>query len=131
MSINESKHMHLTKPGLMPFPTVKDTRPFSWITCNFVTDLPESDRFNSLMVMVDHGLTKRVIAIPCTKKNDTLGTANFILEHVYKRFGLPDNMLSDRGPQFSAKVFRKLGPLLRIKLVMSTAYHPQTDGETE
>jgi transposase InsO family protein len=40
-------------------------------------------------------------------------------------------MLSDRGPQFSAKVFRELGQLLGIKLVMSTAYHPQTDGETE
>jgi transposase InsO family protein len=83
------------------------------------------------MVMVDHGLTKGVIAIPCTKKINAIGTANFILEHVYKQFGLPDNMLSDRGPQFSTKVFRELGPLLRIKLVMSTAYHPQTDGETE
>jgi transposase InsO family protein len=40
-------------------------------------------------------------------------------------------MLSDRGLQFSAKVFRELGRLLRIKLVMSMAYHPQTDGKTE
>jgi hypothetical protein len=75
---------HPTKPGLMPIPTVKDTRPFSRITCDFITDLPESNGFDSLMVVVDYGLTKGVIAIPCTKKIDTIGTANFILEHVYK-----------------------------------------------
>jgi transposase InsO family protein len=40
-------------------------------------------------------------------------------------------MLSDRGPQFSTKVFKELGQLLGIKLIMSAAYHPQTDGETE
>jgi hypothetical protein len=77
-------NMHPTRPGLMPIPTVKDARPFSRITCDFITDLPESDGFDSLMVVVDHGLTKEVIAIPCTKKIDAIGTANFILEHVYK-----------------------------------------------
>jgi hypothetical protein len=41
---------HLTKPGLMPIPIVKDARPFSQITCDFITDLPESNRFDSLMV---------------------------------------------------------------------------------
>ena len=40
-------------------------------------------------------------------------------------------MLSDRGPQFASQVFREIGRLLGIKLIMSTAYHPQTDGETE
>jgi hypothetical protein len=77
-------NMHPTKPGLMPIPTVKDSRPFSQIICNFITDLPESDGFDSLMVVVDHGLTKGVIAIPCTKKIDALRTTNFILEHIYK-----------------------------------------------
>jgi hypothetical protein len=77
-------NMHPTKPGSMPIPTVKDTRPFSRITCDFITDLPESDGFDSLMGAVDHGLTKGVIAIPCTKKIDAIGTTNFVLEHVYK-----------------------------------------------
>ena len=75
---------HPTRPGLMPIPTVKDARPFSRITCDFITDLPESDGFDSLMVVVDHGLSKGVISIPCTKTIDALGTANFYLKHVYK-----------------------------------------------
>jgi len=53
---------------------------------------------------------------------------------VYKQFGLPDSIIldiPDRGPQFATKVFTELGRLLGITLKKSTAYHPQTDGETE
>jgi Integrase core domain. len=53
------------------------------------------------------------------------------LIHVYKRFGLPDIIISDRGPQFASHVFQELMKLLRIESRMSTAHHPQTDGETE
>ena len=51
--------------------------------------------------------------------------------NLYERFGLPDEMLSDRGPQFAAMAFRELLKLLGIKLNLMTAYHPQTDGATE
>lgn len=96
---------HPTRPGLMPIPTDKGARPFSRVTCDFITDLPENDGKDSLMVVVDHGLTKGVIPIVCTKNVDALNTANFYIEHVYKRFGLPDIFLSDRGPQFAAQAF--------------------------
>ena len=52
-------------------------------------------------------------------------------EQVYRRFGLPDKFISDRGPQFASKVFQELRKHLGIKSKMSTAYHPQTDGQTE
>src|SRR5262249_17825537 len=97
----------------------------------FITDLPESDGFDSLMVVVDHGSTKGVIPIPCRKTINATKTAELYLEHVYKRFGLCDSMLSDRGPQFTSKVYRETGRLLGIQLPLSTAYHSQTDGETE
>ena len=70
-------------------------RLFALISTDFVTDLLEVDKFDSLMVMVDHGLTKGVILIPCNKKINTLGSADLYLEHVYKRFGLPDKIISD------------------------------------
>ena len=53
------------------------------------------------------------------------------MENLYKRFGLPDKFISDRGPQFAAKSFRELLKLLKIKLALTTAYHPQSDGTTE
>lgn len=100
---------HPTTPGLMPIPTEKDACPFSKITLDFITGLPESGGCDSLMVMVDHGLMKGVISIPCSKSIDALETGTLYLDHVYKRFGLPDSMLSDRGPQFATQVFRELG----------------------
>ena len=54
-----------------------------------------------------------------------------LLDNLYKQFGLPDEMLSDRGPQFTAMAFRELLKLLGIKLNLTMAYHPQTDGATE
>ena len=83
------------------------------------------------MVVVDHGLTKGVILIPCNKTIDALGTSTLYLNYVYKWFRLPDKITSGRDPCFTSQLFQALGRMLRIKLAMSTAYHPQTNGETE
>jgi hypothetical protein len=123
-------NMHPTAPPLSPIKSTA-TRPFALVTTDFITDLPISDGFDSIMVVVDHGLTKGVIFIPCNKTIDALGSANLYLQHVYTRFGLPDKIISDRDPRFASKLYQELGKLLGIKLAMSTAYHPQTDGETE
>lgn len=122
---------HPTNPGIIPIKSISKGRPFAQVTCDFITDLPISNGFDSIMVVVDHGSTKRVIFSPCTKEIDALGTAQIFIDHTYKWFGLPDSFLSDWGSQFSSKVFKELGRQLGINLKMSTAYHPQTDGETE
>ena len=59
------------------------------------------------------------------------GTAELLRDNVYKRFGLPDQIISDRDPRFAAHAFRELLKLLNINSSLSTAYHPQTDGATE
>ena len=51
-------------------------------------------------------------------------TAHLLLENLYKRFGLPDKIISDQGPQFASKSFTELLKLLGIKLALSTAYYP-------
>ena len=53
------------------------------------------------------------------------------MENLYKQFGLPDKIISDRGPQFASKALIELLKLLGIKSALSSAYHPQTDGTTE
>src|SRR6266850_1393921 len=78
-----------------------------------------------------HGLSKGVIYMPCNKTIDTLGATQIFIDHVWKQFGLPDVIISDRGPQFTSKVFQEICQHLGINHRMSTAYHPQTDGETE
>ncbi|ESK81963.1 hypothetical protein Moror_15385 [Moniliophthora roreri MCA 2997] len=98
---------------------------------DLITDLPESGGYNTILVMVDHSSTKGVIFTPCNKTIDAEQTATLLLNNVYKRFGLPNKIISDRDPQFAAKVFQELGKQLGIKHMMSTAFHPQTDGESE
>ncbi|ESK82274.1 hypothetical protein Moror_15486 [Moniliophthora roreri MCA 2997] len=98
---------------------------------DLITDLPKISDCDSILVVVDHAATKGVIFIPCHKKIDATDTAELLFQHVYKRFGLPDKIISDRDPRFAAEVFKEMGKLLEIKQMLSTAYHPQTDGETE
>jgi hypothetical protein len=59
------------------------------------------------------------------------GVAKLFFKHVYRRFGLYNKIISDRGPQFISKFSKALAKLLDYTITPSTAYHPQTDGQTE
>jgi len=75
--------------------------------------------------------TKRVHFISTHTTVSALGAARLYLHHVWKLHGLPSLVISDRGGQFIAQFTRELYRLLGIKIAASTAYHPQTDGQTE
>ena len=83
------------------------------------------------MVMVDHGLTKGVILAPCSKTIDAAGIAQLFFDFVFKRFGLHDTLISNQGPQFASTFSKELARLLKYDVRLSTAYHPQTNGQTE
>src|ERR1700733_11671735 len=53
------------------------------------------------------------------------------MNNVWRHTGLPHQVISDRGPQFTSKVMQEVWKKLNVKSTMSTAFHPQTDGETE
>ena len=120
-----------SRPTYLPTEGAQSTRPFANCSMDFITDLPPINGFDSILVMVDQGLTKGVILTPCNKTITTEDTGKLLLENLYKRFGLPDKIISDRGPQFASKSFIELLKLLGITSALSTAYHPQTDGTTE
>ena len=121
---------HPTMPGLSPL-AVEHPLPFSSISVDLITGLPDSHGYDSVMVVVDHGLTKGVIYCPCTKDIDSEGVAQLFFANVFPRFGLHSKVISDRGPQFASAFARELARLLQYDVALSTAYHPQTDGETE
>ena len=121
---------HPMAPPLLPIRLDQEMLPFSNVSMDFITELPESSGYSALYVVVDY-LSKAIILIPCNKTEDALSTAAMYHDHVYKRFGLPKVMISDRGPQFASKVCQELCTRLGIDSRMSTAYHPQTDGQTE
>ena len=73
---------HPTVPGLSPL-AVESPLPFSSISVDLVMGLPNSHRFDLVMVMVDHGLTKGIIYCPCTKNIDMTGVAQLFFAHVF------------------------------------------------
>src|SRR6266576_6736546 len=95
---------HPTTPGIMPIKS-HATCPFEQVSMDFITDLPVVDGFDSVLTVVDQGLTKGVVFIPCKKSFTAMDTANSYINDVHKRYGLPTTLISDRGPQFTSKVF--------------------------
>jgi len=86
--------------------------------------------YDSILVVVDR-LTKMAHFIPTTEKTTAGGLAQLFRDNIWKLHGLPESIISDRGPQFAAGVMRKLNAMLEIDSKLSTAFHPQTDGQME
>ena len=104
--------------------------PWEIISMDLITQLPESLGFNAILVIVDR-LTKRAHYLAVTNEFSAKDLANIMYERYYPLHGLPLQIISDRGTQFAAEIFQEWCNLLGIKSTMSTAYHPQTDGQTE
>lgn len=105
-------------------------QPWEHISIDFITDLPTSNGFDSILTIVD-SLSKQKHLIPCNKTVDSEKTADLILRHVFKLHGLPLYIVSDRGPQFVSRLWKSLCDKLKIQRNLSTAYHPETDGQSE
>ena len=121
---------HPTIPALSPIPSTC-TRPFQQLSVDLITNLPPSLGYDSLMVVVDHGLLKGVILIPCNKTLHAKGVADLFFKNVFLCFGLHNYLISDQGPQFTSAFAAELAPILKYNLKLSKVYHPQTDGEME
>lgn len=113
---------------LQPLP-VPET-PWSSISMDFIVQLPPSNGYTAILVVVDR-MTKMSHFIPTTDDIDAAGTVNLLMCRVFSLHGLPDDIVSDRGATFTAQFTREFMLALKIKQNLSTAFHPQTDGQTE
>ncbi|KAG0161705.1 hypothetical protein PDIDSM_4973 [Penicillium digitatum] len=100
------------------------------ISMDFITHLPLSYGYDAILVVVDR-LTKMKHFIHCKGTCKAEEVARLYTRHVWKLHGLPNTVVSDRGPQFVAQFWKHLTKRLRITNLLSTAYHPETDGQTE
>ena len=121
---------HLMCPPLNPIPSTS-LLPFKQLSVDFVTDLPLVDSQDSIMVMVNHSLMKGVVIIPGSKTIDVARVEKLFFQNIFKWFGLHDTLILDKGPQFASVLAGELTRLLKYDVRLSTAYHPQTDGQTE
>ncbi|CCM07120.1 uncharacterized protein FIBRA_09454 [Fibroporia radiculosa] len=92
---------HRNSPDLMPIST-EHHLPFQSIAMEFIMDLPQSNGFDSCLVVTDHDCAKAMVFIPCNKTVTASETATLYQNHVFRRFGLPVKAISNRGPQFAS-----------------------------
>ncbi|CCO37111.1 Retrotransposable element Tf2 155 kDa protein type 3 [Rhizoctonia solani AG-1 IB] len=100
------------------------------VSYDFIVKLPKCRGNDSILVVVDC-FSKMVHFIPCKETATAEDVAQLFLEHVWKLHGTPKRTVSDRGPTFHSKFLRALYMALHIAPSYSTAYHPQSDGQTE
>src|SRR5216117_3259961 len=113
---------------LHPLPVPLDR--FSDISMDFIGPLPKSRGFDTLFVVTDR-LTGYMKVEPTLQTATAKDIADLFHRTWYRQFGLPRAIVSDRDKLFLSKFWKELHRLLNVKIKLSTAYHPETDGATE
>ncbi|KAL0163603.1 hypothetical protein M9458_039356, partial [Cirrhinus mrigala] len=113
---------------LVPLPIPE--RPWSHLGIDFITDLPESEGHTCVLVIVDR-FSKACKLVPLRGLPTAMETAEHLFHQVFRHYGLPEEIVSDRGPQFTSHVWKAFFKLLGISVNLTSGYHPQTNGQTE
>lgn len=129
-SCQRNKARNVRPAGLLnPLPVPTDR--WEDVSMDFVFGLPRTSRgHDGVLVFVDR-LSKMAHFIPTKQTVTAPEVARLFLDNVYRLHGLPKSIVSDRDPRFTGNFWRTLFKLLKTKLNMTTAFHPQADGQTE
>ncbi|KAJ9534015.1 hypothetical protein QJQ45_027117 [Haematococcus lacustris] len=117
-------------PGLLqPLPI--PSRNWQQVSMDFIGPLPATPRGHTMIFTVVDKLSKMIHLIPTTTTATAQDTARLFFDHIFKHHGLPEAIISDRDPKFTSDFWTSLFHLTGTRLLLSSAYHPQTDGQTE
>ena len=113
---------------LQPIPI--PSQPFEVVSMDFIPELPVSNGFDNILVIVDK-LTKYAIIIPTTTNVNEVETAKLFFKHVISKFGIPRQIISDRDTRWRGDFWKEICRLMGMRRCLTTSYHPQADGQTE
>ena len=118
-------------PPLFPISPTENAHPFETIALDFITKLPPSGGYDTILTITDTDCSKASIFLPCHETIDSEGVAALYATHMTPHYRIPRKIISDRDVRFTSKFTTDLCRLLDIHQNISTAYHPQTDGASE
>ena len=122
---------HRKKVPLYRITTEEEALPFQQIAMDLITGLPRHNGKDAILTIVDHGCSRAALFLPCSTTITGPGIAQLYLDHVYRWFGLPKKVISDRDPRFTSHFSKAVNAKLNVAQNLSTAFHPQTDGISE
>ncbi|KAI4880911.1 hypothetical protein NFI96_029797 [Prochilodus magdalenae] len=118
------------KPQGLLHPLPIPHRPWSHLSMDFITGLPMS-RGNSVILVIVDRFSKAARFIGLPKLPSAQETARIVLQQVVRYHGIPTDIVSDRGPQFTSRVWRAFCGSLGVNVSLSSGFHPQSNGQTE
>ena len=121
---NVSKQQGLLHP--LPIPSY----PMQHLCMDFKEFPKDRNGYDCILVFIDR-LSKAVVTIPCHKTVDSRQLAELFIQWIYRFGHTPESIISDRGPQFVSSFWQEFCRIIGVKIKLSTAYHKQTDGQTE
>ena len=113
---------------LLPLPI--PGHPWSHIALDFVTGLPPSGGNTVVLNIIDR-FSKAAHFIALPKQPSAQETADLLVQNVFRIHGLPSDIVSDRGPQFTSQVWKAFCTALGATASLSSGYHPQSNSQTE
>jgi transposase InsO family protein len=129
-SCQRNKPSRQRPAGLLQPLEIPDQR-WTTVTMDFIVQLPRTPRgFDAITVFVDK-LTKQVHFVASKTTDTATDVARIFFDNIFRLHGMPTSIISDRDTKFTSHFWKELHRLMDVKLAMSTAFHPQTDGQTE
>ncbi|MBW0479773.1 hypothetical protein O181_019488 [Austropuccinia psidii MF-1] len=126
---SRKKNIHHKKFGLLrPLPIPNG--PWICLSMDFLTQLPLSNSFDSILVIVDR-FSKMAVIIPTMSSITSLNLAHLFIKNIFSKHGLPSSIVSDRGPLLGSSFWTTLCQQLKISRDLSISYPPDTDGQKE
>ena len=116
--------LNLPKTLIYPITTTPHILPFETIALDFIVKLPNSSGFNTILTIMDQGLSKVAIFILCQETIDAEGITKLYAQWVFPHYGIPKKVISDQDVRFMVKFFKELCKMLRIQQNLSTALPP-------
>ena len=105
-------------------------KPWTHLTVDFITKLPVVAGKDAILVVCDR-LSKMTHFVATIEETSAEGLARLFRDNMWRLHSLPESVVSDRGPQFAVELTKELNRMLGIRTKLSTAFYPQTDGQTE
>jgi len=118
-------------PGGLLQPLSIPQYPWEQVSMDFITQLPKTKAGHDAIVVFVDTFSKMTHFAPTKTTATAPDTARIFFDHVFRLHGLPKSIISDRDAKFTSKFWQSLFHTMGTKLAMSTAFHPQTDGQTE